>query len=54
MEERTCPKCGSPNITYQREQTASIGAGTNKVMIQEAKEAKESKGCMYWLAIGWW
>ena len=46
-----CPKCKSENITCQREQTASIGAGTNKVVIQ--KNTK-SHGCLYWLAIGWW
>lgn len=46
-----CPKCGSENIAYQREQTGNIGAGTNKVVIQEAKK---SRGCLYWLVIGWW
>lgn len=46
-----CPKCNSSNITYQREQTANIGAGTNKVIIQQPKK---SKGCLYWLIIGWW
>lgn len=47
----SCPRCGSTNISYQREQTASFGAGTNKVVIQQAKK---SKGCLYWLFIGWW
>lgn len=47
----SCPKCGGTNITYQREQTASIGAGTNKVVVQKAKK---SHGCLYWLCIGWW
>ncbi len=58
-----CPKCGSENILYQREQTGSVGASTNTVVI---KEAKKSRGCLYWflggwitdlmwwLAIGWW
>lgn len=46
-----CPKCGSENITYQREQTGNIGAGTNKVVIQAPKK---SHGCLYWLCIGWW
>ena len=46
-----CPKCGSENITYQREQTGSIGAGTNKVVIEQPKK---SKGCLYWMFIGWW
>lgn len=45
-----CPKCGSSNISYQREQTASVGAGTNKVVIQKVK----SHGCLWWLMIGWW
>lgn len=44
-----CPKCGSENITYQREQTGSIGAGTNKVVIEQPKK---SKGCLYWMFIG--
>lgn len=46
-----CPKCKSENIIYQREQAGNIGAGTNKVVIQQPKK---SKGCMYWLIIGWW
>lgn len=46
-----CPKCGSENVTIQREQTASIGAGTNKVVIQQTKK---SKGCLYWMMIGFW
>lgn len=46
-----CPKCGSNNISYQREQTGNIGAGTNKVVVVEAKK---SKGCLYWIFIGWW
>lgn len=46
-----CPKCGSENVTYQREQTGSIGAGTNKVVIQAPKKAHS---CSYWLFIGWW
>lgn len=46
-----CPKCGSENVNVQREQTASFGAGTNTVVIQEAKR---SKGCLYWCLIGWW
>lgn len=46
-----CPKCNSNNISVQREQNGNIGAGTNKVVIQSAKK---SKGCLYWLFIGWW
>lgn len=40
MEQTTCPRCGSTNITFQREQTGSIGAGTNKVTIQTEKGAR--------------
>lgn len=47
----SCPKCGSKNISYQREQTGSVGAGTNRVVIQQARK---SHGCLYWFIIGWW
>lgn len=46
-----CPRCGSTNISYQREQTASFGATTNKVVIQQAEK---SKGCLWWMCVGWW
>lgn len=46
-----CPRCRGTNITFQREQTGSFGAGTNTVVI---KEAPKSKGCLYWVLIGWW
>lgn len=46
-----CPKCKGDYIVYQREQTGSIGAGTNRIVIQPAKK---SRGCLYWLCIGWW
>lgn len=46
-----CPKCGSEKISYQREQSGTIGASTNKVVIQPAKK---SHGCLYWVFIGWW
>lgn len=49
--ERKCPKCGGQNLTYQREQVGGIGASTNRVVIQKQKK---SKGCMYWLLIGFW
>ncbi len=51
MSNKQCPKCKSNNITYQREQSGNVGVGTNKVVIQQAKK---SRGCIYWLAIGWW
>ncbi len=50
MAQASCPKCGSTNITFQREQTGNIGAGTNKVVIDN----KKGHGCLYWLLIGWW
>lgn len=46
-----CPKCGNKNISYQRELTGSIGASTNRVVIQQPKV---SHGCLYWIMIGWW
>lgn len=45
-----CPKCNSENVIIQREQSSSIGVGTNTVVI---KEPKKSKGCLYWL-FGLW
>lgn len=50
MSQATCPKCGSNNITFQREQTGNIGASTNKVTIQTEK----GHSCLYWVIIGWW
>lgn len=49
MEQTTCPRCGGTNITFQREQTGNIGAGTNKVTIQTEK----GHSCLYWVIIGW-
>lgn len=49
--QNVCPKCGSREITYQREQTAKVGISQNKVT---HRKAKRSKGCLYWLMIGWW
>lgn len=46
-----CPRCKSPNISFQREQYGNIGVGTNRVVIDYPKQ---SKGCLYWLCIGWW
>lgn len=48
---RRCPKCGGINLAYQREQIGGIGASTNKVVVQKPKK---SKGCLYWLTIGFW
>lgn len=46
--EKFCPKCGSSDITFQREQSGSIGVGTNRVTV------KKSHGCLWWMCIGWW
>lgn len=46
-----CPKCNSDNIFIQQIQTGSVGMSQNKVVIVQPKK---SKGCMYWLIIGWW
>lgn len=46
-----CPRCGSQNIFIQRELTANVGASTNRVAI---KAPKKSKGCIYWMFIGFW
>lgn len=51
MAIKNCPKCGSDNISYQREQTANIGANTNKVVIQKPHK---KRGCLYWLLFGWY
>lgn len=63
MGKGICPKCGGTNINYQIIQTGSVGAGTNKVVIEPAKR---SHGLLYWfscvwmfkfawwLMVGWW
>ena len=51
MADKKCPKCKSNNITFQREQTANIGLGSKKVIIQN-ETRKHS--CFYWFFIGWW
>lgn len=50
MAVKKCPKCGSNNITYQREQTTSVG--NSKHSFGGGLEVK--KGITYWLLIGWW
>lgn len=45
----TCPKCGSGNISFQREQTASFGGS-----LHSFKTSQKGHGCMWWLCIGWW
>jgi hypothetical protein len=51
MNENVCPNCNGSNITFQRESSGSVGASTNKVVIEKPKK---SKGCLYWMCIGWW
>lgn len=46
-----CPRCGSRNITYHREESGNVGLHQNTVVIQEQSK---SHGCLYWLCIGWW
>jgi len=41
-----CPKCGSDNINFQREQSGSIGGSSHKL-----KDGK--RGCLYFFTIGW-
>lgn len=48
MANNICPKCGSENISFQREQTASIGGSTHLF------GNKKGHGILYWCVIGWW
>lgn len=45
-----CPICHGTNVFCQREQAGALGVGTNRVVVQY----KRSKGCLYWMIIGWW
>ena len=53
MEQKAlvCPNCGSTNISVQLIDNATVGASQNKVVVVEPKK---SKGCLYWIVIGWW
>lgn len=44
-----CSKCGSENISFQREQTASLGGS-----LHSFGGGKTGHGIMYWLFIGSW
>lgn len=46
-----CPKCGSFNVSVQREQTGNISAFQNQSTVTSGKR---SKGCLYWVLIVWW
>ena len=42
----SCPRCNSNNISFQREQSGSVGASKTTF--------RGGHGCLYWLLIGWW
>jgi hypothetical protein len=48
MAEKICPKCGSSNINFQIEQTASIGGSIHRI------GGEKHHGVLYWACIGWW
>jgi hypothetical protein len=48
MSEKCCPKCGSNNINFQREQTVSVGGSLHTFCVGK------HHGVMYWVFIGWW
>ena len=46
----SCPKCGSENVSFQREQTASFGGS-----LHSFKNSNKGHGCLWWICIGsWW
>lgn len=47
MANNVCPKCSSTNITFQREQTATVGGSVHSF-------GKSGHGILYKLFIGWW
>ena len=62
---RTCPKCGSDNITYQTFQENKGGKTVTrkKTRITGRVEVErehipvyehEEHGCLWWICIGWW
>ena len=48
---KSCSRCGSNSITYQREQNFTAGAG---VQTMKWKPAESKRGCLYQIFIGWW
>ena len=48
---RTCPKCGSDNITYQ---TFQENKGGKTVTRTKSKYKEKRHGCLWWGFIGWW
>lgn len=50
MANNICPKCGSTNVNFQREQTASVGGS-----LHSFGGGKKGHGIIYWIFIGcWW
>lgn len=48
MAETACSRCGGSNISFQREETASIGGSMHSL------NDKKGHGLFYWIFIGWW
>lgn len=48
MAEKCCPKCGSNNINFQREQTASIGGSLHNT------GSRKHHSICYWFLVAWW
>lgn len=44
-----CPRCGSTDISFQREQTVSIGGSLHSLKGKSGRH-----GLIYWLFFGWW
>lgn len=43
-----CPVCGGKNISYQREQSTTVGGA------KHSYSASSRHGLFYWLFFGWW
>lgn len=42
-----CERCGSDNISYQREEIGSFGGSVGSF-------EENGHGCLYWIIFGWW
>ena len=51
---RTCPKCGSDNITYQTFQENRGGKTITRTKGKYYDRSDRGHGCLWWLFIGWW
>lgn len=49
MAGKICPRCGSSNISYQVVQTSSVSKTKGSTTVK----VRGSKGCLYWITIGW-